>query len=532
VHSWDHLTLLSHLFEITTNSRSRDLYTLYSIWNSCPSSDRTNRTFAPHDDLTGELIESAGNFLLGRRFVYRFPSSVRGGNEQIAVCSDESDALASLVRVVNDAGVWETIPIHWPGDADVLRGAAKTAGAMLLHSAAGPRAELARELAARRRTQPLIVVGGAPGAGVEPIMWLREVPSAGLLAQILHQVLGAARAVSDDVTFRRKSDMIIGDSPAIRGLLHTLDQLATAQTTVLITGESGVGKELVARSLHYCGPRAKKQFVALNCAAIPENLIEAELFGYQRGAFTGAVTARPGAFEAADQGTLFLDEIGEMPVAMQAKLLRVLETTEVTRLGSNERTRTDFRLVAATNRNLENEVKHGRFREDLFYRVCVYPIHVPPLRERLEDLPRLVTHHLSTIGVRNGQPALRLSRGALERLLQHSWPGNVRELVNVLERAALVAESSIIEAETIHFATTTLDGARGATSTLLPYRDAKSRFEQQYYAQLMRAAGGNVTLGAKLGQKTRKEVYDALRRCGLDTMGNPIAKRRRGLTQP
>ena len=162
--------------------------------------------------------------------------------------------------------------------------------------------------------------------------------------------------------------------------------------------------------------------------------------------------------------------------------------------------------------------------------MCVYPLHVPPLRERLEDLPRLVTHHLSTIGARNGQPALRLSRAALERLLQHSWPGNVRELVNVLERAALVAQSAVIEAETIHFASAPSDNPR-ATPTLLPYRDAKSRFEQQYYAQLMRAAAGNVTLAAKLGQKTRKEVYDALRRCGLDTMGNPIAKRRRGLTQ-
>nr|HEX4318800.1 sigma-54 dependent transcriptional regulator [Kofleriaceae bacterium] len=429
--------------------------------------------------------------------------------------------------------MWETISICWPADADALHDAAARARVMLLHSgtdaASKPCDELCKHVAERPAGLPLIVVGRDAVPKVQPTVWLPNVPSPGLLAQILAQLLGETRAAGD-VTWRRKSDMIIGDSPPIRELLHALDQLAAAQTTVLITGESGVGKELVARSLHYCGPRGKQPFIALNCAAIPETLIEAELFGYQRGAFTGAVQARAGAFEAANHGTLFLDEIGEMPLAMQSKLLRVLETSEVVRLGSVEPIKVSFRLVAATNRNLDLEVKHKRFREDLFYRVVVYPIHVPPLRERLEDLPRLVTHHLSTIGARNGQPSLRLSRSALERLLQHSWPGNVRELVNVLERAALVANNALIDGEMINF-TQRSDGPEAAAAPLLAYRDAKTRFEQTYYGQLMRAAGGNVTLAAKLGQKTRKEIYDALRRCGLDTMGNPIVKRRRALTQ-
>ena len=459
----------------------------------------------------------------------------RGETEKIAVCAITSASLESLVGIVRQAGGWDIVPIEWPDGAAVLDDARQTAKALLLHSgdatSGRPSEKLCARLRDRRQGTPLIVVGheSMPSAG--PNVWLPTLPNPALLAQVLDQLLGDVQvaAPAEGPTWRRKSDMIIGDSPAIRELLHSLDQLSAAQTPVLITGESGVGKELVARSLHYCGPRAKQAFIALNCAAIPESLIEAELFGYQRGAFTGAIAAHAGAFEAADEGTLFLDEIGEMPLAMQSKLLRVLETSEVQRIGSTDRKKVNFRLVTATNRNLELEVKHGRFREDLFYRVLVYPIHVPPLRERLEDLPRLVTHHLSAIGARDGRPALRLSPGALERLLHHSWPGNVRELVNVLERAALLARNSIIDAEHVSFAQR-VDPVSGEMPALLSYRDAKARFEHDYYAQLMRAAGGNVTLAAKLGQKTRKEIYDALRRCGLDTMGNEVARRRRART--
>jgi DNA-binding NtrC family response regulator len=295
---------------------------------------------------------------------------------------------------------------------------------------------------------------------------------------------------------------------------------------VLVTGESGTGKELVARSLHYCGPRANAPFIALNCAAIPETLIEAELFGNARGAFTGAIAARECAFEAADGGTLFLDEIGEMPLAMQSKLLRVLETSEVQRLGSTELRKVDFRLVSATNRNLDAEVKQGRFREDLFYRVMVYPIHVPALRDRIEDLPRLVTHYLAVIAARDRRSPLRLTATALERLLGHYWPGNVRELVNLLERAALLARGSMIDVDQIMFST---DGTAGqdVPRSLVPYREAKAQFEHDYYAHLVRAANGNISLAAKLAAKTRKEVYDALRRHGLDQAGSALQARRR-----
>ena len=406
-----------------------------------------------------------------------------------------------------------------------------SAHALVLHSGQGgqhrPCDELIAVLLERAEHVPLIVVGDEPVRRATPNLWLPSMPTPAMLARVIDPLLEQQPRPSEGgPTWRRKSDMIVGDSAPIRELLHALDHLAGASTPVLVTGESGTGKELVARSLHYCGPRAKGPFIALNCAAIPENLIEAELFGYQRGAFTGAVAAHEGAFEAADGGTLFLDEIGEMPLGMQAKLLRVLETSEVQRIGSTERRKVDFRLVSATNRNLELEIRHGRFREDLYYRVMVYPIHVPPLRDRLDDIPRLVTHHLAAIGARDNRPALRLTPAALEKLLGHHWPGNVRELVNLLERAALLARNSVIEAEQISFSSVG-ELTQPMPRQLVPYREAKARFERDYFAQLMRTAGGNVTLAAKLGQKTRKEIYDALKRCGLDPSGADLNARRK-----
>jgi transcriptional regulator with GAF, ATPase, and Fis domain len=442
----------------------------------------------------------------------------------IAVCAHDGAVLDQLVDAVATAGRWGVIPVVWPDPA--LARAQHTADMYLVQPGpAGPCDELAAVLRSRPAQKPLIMIGGDPTDRGAPTMWLANLPAPTLLAQIIAQAIGNDSAVAETSrpsipiapSWRRKSDMIIGSSPAIQRLLHSLDQLATSQTPIAITGESGVGKELVARALHFCGPRANKPFVAINCAAIPENLFEAELFGYQRGAFTGAVTAHTGAFESAHQGTLLLDEIGEMPLAMQAKLLRVLETGEVQRIGSSERKKVQLRLVTATNRNLERAMKTGSFREDLYYRVMVYPLHVPPLRERPEDIALIVTHHLSAISLRENRPALRLTPAALEKLVSYPWPGNVRELINLLERAALLAENRIIDGQ--HILWPQADGlSPRAESALLPYRDAKGKFEREYYSQLMRTAAGNVSLAAKLGQTTRKEIYDALKRLGLDTM--------------
>jgi len=433
--------------------------------------------------------------------------------DSVAVCGmvvSEIDKLVGLVR----GGGWTVTSLVW-SNAPAIEEWNERARAYILMTGTGrmvPCEELIGVVRARPTHVPLIVIGDEPTRAAAPAIWLPTLPSAALLNAILGQIVGRfPRAKTPSLPWRRKSDIIIGNSDQVKQMLRALDQLAPAQTPVIVTGESGVGKELVARSLHYCGPRAKHPFIALNCAAIPEHLFEAELFGYQRGAFTGAVSAHAGAFEAADKGTLFLDEIGDMPLAMQAKLLRVLETSEVQRIGSTERKKVNVRLVSATNRNLEADVKVGRFREDLYYRVHVYPIHVAPLRERPDDIAPIVSHHLTAISDRENRPALRMTSEAFEKLLGYDWPGNVRELVNLLERAVLMARADEIDAEHL-----VLPSGREPRGSLVPYRDAKAQFERDYYSQLMRVASGNISLAAKLGQKTRKEIYDALQKLGLD----------------
>jgi DNA-binding NtrC family response regulator len=437
------------------------------------------------------------------------------GDHRIAVCATALSALESMAELVRAGGAREVLVVHGR-DPVALAAARDQAHAYVLHSVAGEAGDrLAEALASRPTGAPLIAIGGDPARRAAPSLWLPQVPPPGrlnrLVADLLDDEPGTAAAAP---AWRRKTDVIVGDSPAIRQVLRALDRLAPATTPVLITGECGVGKELVARALHYAGPRARERFVAINCAAIPETLFEAELFGYRRGAFTGAVSSHAGAVEAAHRGTLFLDEIGDMPLAMQAKLLRVLETGEVQRVGSTEGRTVDFRLVTATNRDLEQAVSAGRFRADLFYRIHVCPLHVPALRERAEDIPRLVHHQLALIAARERRPVARITPAALDKLVDYGWPGNVRELVNLIERAALFAGADLIDAP--HVAIPERSPAPHHSGPLVPYREAKARFELEYYAQLMRAAGGNVSLAAKLGQKTRKEIYDALKRCGLE----------------
>ena len=243
---------------------------------------------------------------------------------------------------------------------------------------------------------------------------------------------------------------VIGDSAGMRELARLVRLVAPRSTTVLIEGETGTGKEVVARALHRLSGRAGKPFTVLNCAAIPEALLEAELFGHARGAFTGAVQARAGRIEAADGGTLFLDEIGEMPVGMQAKMLRFLESGELQRVGDNATARVDVRLIAATHQELEQRSAEGTFRLDLYHRLAVFPIEAPPLRERMEDIPALAEHFLQAIGLE--MPRKRLGAEAMARLQQHAWPGNVRELMHVLERGAILAgENPEIGAEDIRY---------------------------------------------------------------------------------
>jgi two-component system response regulator HydG len=272
------------------------------------------------------------------------------------------------------------------------------------------------------------------------------------------RALGFARLVNEVAALRaershqRGSDRIVGRSPALASAIELATRVAPMRSTVLITGETGTGKELVAGLIHEASKRADGPFVRVNCAALPETLLESELFGHEKGAFTSADRVRIGRFEQANGGTLFLDEIGDLSLATQAKLLRVLQDQEFQRLGGTRILRTDARIVAATNRNLENAIAGGDFREDLYFRLNVIAIALPPLRERPDDVEALALHFLERFGSELGRPRNGLSPDALERLLAHPWPGNVRELRNALERAVLLSEGTRIEAPDLRFA--------------------------------------------------------------------------------
>jgi len=249
------------------------------------------------------------------------------------------------------------------------------------------------------------------------------------------------------ISAREEYGNLVGKSQKIAKLYEMIEMLAPTPATVLIQGESGVGKELIARAIHQRSPRASGPLISLNCGAIPESLLESELFGFEKGAFTGADSARQGKIEMADRGTLFLDEVGEMNPKTQIELLRVLESRELRRLGGAKLIKVDIRVVAATNKTLYEEVSAGRFREDLFYRLNVVPVKVPPLRERLDDLPLLADRFLQEFGAAYSRPAKRLTRDAVETLLRHAWPGNVRELKNLMERLTVLTNETLVRTE-------------------------------------------------------------------------------------
>ena len=294
---------------------------------------------------------------------------------------------------------------------------------------------------------------------------------------------------------------IIGQSDAIKKVKNLIQKVAKTDSTVLITGESGTGKELVAKAIHFGSARRDKKFLSINCAALPENLLESELFGYEKGAFTGAETSKPGLFELADGGTLFLDEIGEMPMQMQAKLLRVLQDFTIRRLGGREDKEINVRLVCATNRDIEQEVKSGKFREDLFYRINVFHIHVPPLRERKEDIPLLVNYFLNKLSAKFGRQKPVISPDAMKMLENYHYPGNVRELENIVERALAIMEGDIVLPE--HLPSLTSDIPKDAFEDDLPdegidLEEILDKVRLLYMEKAMRKANGKMKDAAKL----------------------------------
>ena len=303
---------------------------------------------------------------------------------------------------------------------------------------------------------------------------------------------------------------IISRSQAMDDLLNQAEKVAVSEAAILIQSESGTGKELLAAAIHNSSPRREQPFVPVNCAAIPEQLLESELFGHVKGAFTGATRNHVGLFRSANRGTIFLDEIGDMPIGFQAKLLRVLQDNQVRPVGSTEAHQIDVRLISATNHHLEENVRLGTFREDLYYRLNVLMLELPPLRDRREDVPPIANHHLSECIQPGQKTGLRFSPESMEQLVSAPWPGNVRQLLNVVEQCAILTTTEIIPASMVNRA------LRGQTGEILPLGIAQSNFERDYLVKLLQITQGNVTQAAKMAKRNRTEFYRLLNRHHLE----------------
>jgi DNA-binding NtrC family response regulator len=324
------------------------------------------------------------------------------------------------------------------------------------------------------------------------------------------------RELRAELSQRYEFDNIVGRSEAMREIFTTVDRVAPTRATVLLCGESGVGKDLIARAIHHHSPRANRPFVKINCTALPENLMESELFGYEKGAFTGANTTKPGKFEQADTGTVFLDEIGDVPPSIQVKLLRILQEREFERLGSNKTRHIDVRVLAATNVDLRAALEQGTFREDLYYRLNVLPINIPALRERKEDIAFLATHFVKKLRKDLGSPVESISDGAMERLLAYHWPGNVRELENVLERSMVLASGPVLEASDVKL--DTAPKTRAATvDNFLPDGMSLDAFEQSIIREALHRANGNKSQAARLLGLTRNALRYRLSQMGIES---------------
>ena len=345
---------------------------------------------------------------------------------------------------------------------------------------------------------------------------------------VVSKALEKQKLLSENMYLRRQLqgrfefNNIIGTSPAMNLVFERMSRIVKSDSSVLITGESGTGKELVARALHYNGIRKDRPFIAVNCSAIPETLLESELFGHVRGAFTGAIKDKPGKFEAANHGTIFLDEIGTLPFHLQVKLLRVLQEHEVERVGSNKTVKLNVRVISATNSELENMVKRGEFREDLYYRLNVIPLHLPPLRERQQDIIYLTAFFLEKQCRLMGRPPCSISKQALEALEQYSWPGNVRELENLIERMIVLTDSSAITADDVPAKIVGEKSAGEALSVTMPSQGLDlvatvSRIEQSLILQALESAGGVKAKAAALLGINRTTLVEKIKRLKIET---------------
>jgi len=388
--------------------------------------------------------------------------------------------------------------------------------------------ELIRAIRRQNAATPIIVITafGTVESAVEAMKagafdFLPKPFSMDHLMAVVHKALEVRslrdenRTLREQLVRRYSFENIVGRSPAMQEIFATIERVAPTRATVLIAGESGTGKDLIAKAIHYHSPRRDRPFVKINCTAIPENLMESELFGYEKGAFTGAVTSKPGRFELADTGTVFLDEIGDVPPNIQVKLLRVLQERAFERLGSNRTRQIDVRVIAATNADLRAALEHGAFREDLYYRLNVVPINVPPLRERKEDIPALAEHFIRKYAAEFSSRVKGISEEALELLRRYHWPGNVRELENVIERSLVLCSGEMLEAADIKLDSASRN-SRASDEPLLPEGMTLEEHERELIRKALEKAKGNKSQAARLLGLSRNALRYRLSQMGLD----------------
>ncbi len=437
---------------------------------------------------------------------------------------DRSEATRDAVAEVLVAHATDIAWVSRDGAMMKLR-ASVTAGqpfdVILLDAEPAPTPQIVRELSsAAGGARVVLVAAGETGIALAAKCGAADVVARPFVAaELVFRVARTIPGEGRDKRRPRKSDVLIGGGAWIKELYERIAMVATTDATVAIFGESGTGKELVARTVHTSSARHDAPFVVVNCAAIPEALLEDELFGHVRGAFTDATRDREGLLGAAHTGTLFLDEIGELPLPLQAKLLRVLQSQEFRRIGDDHDRRVDVRIITATNRDLEQLVATGGFRKDLYYRINVFPLHMPALRERRDDIALLVHHFVQKYRARLGKPIDGLSPGALARLSAYDFPGNVRELENKIHQAMVIAAGPMIEVDDVALPPV---GQPGAPSVDVdrPFRELKQEvidtFERGYLTELLAAHRGNLAQAARAAGMDRKNLWSLVERHGLD----------------
>jgi two-component system nitrogen regulation response regulator NtrX len=443
----------------------------------------------------------------------------------LLIVDDEANTLASLSRAFRLAGHEATV---CDNAAKALELAKSQPFDLILSDVVMPGKDglsLLEDLKAQEVSAPVVMMSGQAhidmavrATRLGALDFLEKPISTDKLLLTVENALKLQRLESENRQLRQRlgKHEIVWTGETMRKLMAQVDRVAASETRVCILGETGTGKELVARTLHERSSRATAPFVAVNCAAVPAELIESELFGHEKGSFTGAAGRHVGKFEQAEHGTLFLDEIGDMPLPMQTKLLRVLEEGEVERIGGDKPVRVDVRVVVATHRNLETLVRDGKFRQDLFHRVYVFPILLPALRERKEDIPALVEHFALQVCEQNNWKVIPFAPEAIEALQAYAWPGNVRELRNVVERLMLSATDGSVTLETVQLALPS--GSRPATTAggSGPLADRVQSFEREAILSEMKRHHNNVTNAAKALGLERSHLYKKAEQLGLD----------------